>query len=507
VTLAPTRTVHFSGEGTAIFRWIEGVEEPPKEAMFEGVAGCGKTRLILQAIKAICNKYPQSKGLILRKTRVSLSDSVLPIWEDEVLGAEHPAVLNGPGRRNRAEYVHPRLGGGVMLGGMDNPTRLFSTQYDWIYVNEMQEFSLEEWESLHRALRRGAASGWQTMPFNLLVGDCNPDTEYHWANQRAKTPKLRRLVGRFWDNPMFFDHAENEWTPEGVDYCERLGHNLTGIRRRRLYKGEWVAAEGAVWEGFDAQVHVITGAVGRNPEGDYQVLPQGWKAPDGSQQVVPLKWFFGAMDWGFSEPSCAQVWGVDHEGRMWMVAEIYRTGWNQEEWAEAWTKLDDDFPLQTVVVDHEPALIDNMNKRIGPRRGRDMKEIVRECNKQRSPGAEKVGIDQVRVRLAARPDGTRGIYFLRDTLRHGEDPVLVEKAAPVCTTQEIPAYVYRLKEDGKPYKEEPDPTCVDHGCDTLRYACDFATWRNLTPEKEKRALAPDTYGYQLGHDNVLGRSA
>lgn len=517
-TEANQRDVGLFGEGVRLFSWLRGDEPAPDEVLFEGVTGCGKTRLLAEWVKAACTLYPESKGIIVRETRVSLNNSVLELWEKEVLGLRHPAVIGGPGRRNRYEYSHPRLGGRVVLGGYDNPLTLFSSQWDWVWFNEVQETSLEKWELLSRAMREWMADNvtGSKMPCSgIIIGDCNPDTEHHWANQRfpRQSNTLERdpgedgggrirLVGRFWDNPKIYDHAQGEWTPKGRAYLRKLSKNLSGVRRRRLFEGEWVAAEGAVWADFDAQVHCVSAAVGEDPEGGYFIAPYGWKDALGKQRQIPIKWFFGSMDWGFDDPSCAQVWGVDVEGRMWMVAEVYHGSWTQEKWADIWTQLDDDFPLQSVVVDHEPALIENMNKRIGPRRGRNMKEIVRPCNKTREKGAEKVGIDQVRVRLQPREDGTRGIYFLRDSLRYGEDPGAVERGHPRSTVQEIPAYVYRIREDGKPYKEEPDPKCIDHGCDTLRYACDFAAWRNLTPKKKEREFGVATYGHALGHKDV-----
>ena len=522
--LTRDRRVKLYGEGSRLFDWLHGREPAPDEVLFEGVTGCGKSRLLCEWVKAACTLYPKSKGIIIRETRVSLNDSVLEIWESEVLGMLHPAV-QGPGRAHRRDYQHDQLGGRVALGGYDKPLSLFSTQWDWVWFNEVQETTKEKWELLSRAMRQwmsDAADAESGMPCSgIIIGDCNPDTKFHWANQRfpARSNVIERhedggrirLIGRFWDNPKIYDHEEKRWTPKGQQYLAKLRRNLSGVRKRRLFQGEWVAAEGAVWEDFDTEVHVVQAALGKDTEEGYVIRPitasgQPWKRPNGEPWEFRIKWFFGSQDIGHTEPGVAQVWGLDTDGRMWMVAEVYKTQHDHDEWADFWVKMDDEFPLQAIVTDHDKAFIDNLNKRIGPRRNRGLKEIVRKCSKERDQG-EKTGIDQVRVRLKQRADGTRGIYFLADALKFGEDLELVDAAQPTRTIQELPAYVYRLKEDGKPYKEEPDPSCVDHGCDALRYAADFAAWRNLTPEKKKRKRGPHTYGHALGHDAVMEASS
>jgi hypothetical protein len=67
---------HAYGEGAnQLFGWLNGAVKPPMEAIYEGVAGCGKSRLMGEWIKAVCNTFPQSKILVLRETRVSLNES------------------------------------------------------------------------------------------------------------------------------------------------------------------------------------------------------------------------------------------------------------------------------------------------------------------------------------------------------------------------------------------------------------------------------------------------
>lgn len=451
---------HAHGDGAQMFGWINGSVKPPLEALVEGGAGTGKTRMIGQWIKAMCNAYPHSKGLVLRETRVSLNDSFLDIWENEVLGHDHPAVLNGPGFQNRQRYSHPQLGGEVVLGGFDNPTKLFSSQYNWIYFNEAQETTKDKWESLHRALRRPGT------PFRILLADCNPEHEEHFLNVRCNKGTCHRIVTRLWDNPRWYDHEKQTWRPEGKEYAHRMKTGTSGVRLQRLYYSKWITAQGAVWENYDPAIHRITGRI----EG-HTLHVVGWEKP------IELKWFLGSHDIGHNAPGCFQCWGIDGENRMYRIVEIYRTKWDHDEWARAIEEVYKEFPMRAVLCDHDPAFIRNLNKRLCNERR--INAVAREWTKTRSPGEEKAGIDLVRVRLKARADGTRGMYFLRDANRY-RDEDLVNDELPWCTEMEIPAYTYPVREDGKPIKDEPEPGCVDHGCDATRGAATFAFMRDLS---------------------------
>lgn len=484
VTTKKRREFRAYGEVARIFDWLDHPEQAPMEVLCEGVAGSGKSRQIAEWIYAVCKRWPQSKGLVVRETRVSLNDSFLDIWENEVLGPEHPAVLDGPSREGRHKYEHPSLGGTVMLGGMDNPTRLFSTQYDWIYFNEAQETTQTKWESLHRALRRRGTG------FNVLLGDCNPEGEDHFLNLRCNEGRCMRLKARFWDNPQWYDHTARKWTEEGEKYLARLSLNLTGVRRKRLFEGKWVAATGQVWGDWDPHVHVRVGELVRD-SGRAVLRVQDWPGD------IWIRWFFGAQDMGFNAPGCFQLWGVDGEGRMWRVKEIYRRGWMHKEWAEAIHKINEEWPMAAIVTDHDPAYQKHLQAEF---HDRGLSSLVQSWDKTRQGSAEKAGIEEVRSRLTLRSDGTRGVYFLRDANIH-IDRELRADGLPWCTEREIPSYVYPEQADGKPIKDEPDPTNKwDHGCDALRGAAMYARGRDHSREEVVK-LRSGSLGSVLGIKN------
>lgn len=427
------------------------------EVLMDGPAGTGKSRAWLEVMVRDAAAYPGSRQAIVRKTRVSLTDSGLKTFENKVLsdGMDEyylsQSLANGPSTATRHAY-HFRNGSEIVCHGMDNPTRLFSTEYDRIYVQEATELTENEWESLHRALRNGV------MPFQQLGGDCNPDAETHWLNKRCLKGQTKRIQSKHEDNPSLDE-----------SYLNRL-RALTGVRRARLYEGRWVAAEGQVWDNFLHSTHVLS------------VLPP-WIPIDEKQQP---KWrmVVGDCDWGFRNAGVLHVWGVDNDGRMYLLREVYRAGMLIDWWTNTALDLQKEYKVESWQCDPaEPGNITQF-RRAGV--------IATEADNDLTPG-----LDAVRDRLEVQRDGRARMYFMAGALR--ERCRICDEAKRACgVVEEIPAYVWRIAEDGKPIKEEPDPACSDHGCDGTRYSTRYVD-RFFTasppPKKSVKRLA----GYILGH--------
>lgn len=367
-------------------------------------------------INWIAETYPGCRILVLRKTRVSLSESFMVTFEAKVLPPDHEALERPVSRSHRVVYQYGN-GSQIVLGGMDNPTRLFSSEYDIIYVQEATELTEAEWESLHRALRNGV------VPWQQLLGDCNPDAANHWLNTRCHQKKTTRLVSKHIDNPTITQ-----------EYLARL-ESLTGVRRKRLYDGLWCSAEGMVYEDWDAGVHVIDEFHKTN-----------------ARRIVASK------DWGFRDPGVTQLWAVDNDSRMVCIAELYQTAKTVDWWLEHDLALASKYDIDAWVADpSEPGYIEQYRR---------ASLAVYEADND-----IMVGLRIVQQRLRKQADGRYGLYFLRDCLQ-GVDNALVEARQPFSTTQEFETYVYEEPKDGKALKEKP-VDYSNHGMDAMRYACMF----------------------------------
>lgn len=393
--------------------------------LVDGPAGTGKTYGILWKIVALAERYPGMRAWIGRKTRQSMTDSVLVTLEDGVLGAMHPLVADGPQRKFRSAYVFPN-GSEIVVGGLDKPSKTFSAEYDVVAVFEAIECTAEEVELLLRTLRHGKMKRGGE-PYHQLVMDTNPGPEMHWLNRRDDW--LLRIRSRHEDNPRLWDREAGAWTPEGRNYMAILD-SLTGARKERLRFGRWVSSEGAVYPEFDAAVHII----------DPFPIPHDWPR-------------YRSIDFGYKNPFSCSWYASDPDGRLYVYRQIYRTGRIVAEHAKEILKLSEGESFQATIADH-----DLEDRATLASAGIDTVPAMKDVER---------GLQLVRARLAVQGDKQPRLYFLRDALVEA-DPSLLEKKRPCCTTQEFDCYVWPKDKDGKPVKEEPVKE-NDHGLDELRY--------------------------------------
>ena len=392
-------------------------ETEAEEVLISGPAGTGKSRACLEKIHYLMQKYDGARALIIRKTRVSLTESALQTYERWVLGYDHPIISGGARRQFRKSYMYPN-GSEIVVGGLDNPTRIMSTEYDIIFVQEAIELLEDEYESLTTRLRNNV------IPFQSLIADTNPGAPAHWIKQRCDQGVTILLESRHEDNPRLYNHDTNDWTDEGINYIARLDR-LTGARKQRLRFGKWVQAEGMIYEGYDPAIHL---------KDKNFVIQDDWRK-------------FRVVDFGFTNPFVCQWWAVDHDGRMYRYREIYHTQRTVKKHSE---KINEFEKIKITVCDHDAedraTLLENEIPNIAAKK------------------AVSVGIEKVQERLVVAEDGEPRIYFLRDSIVE-VDQSLVDGKKPWCTEQEFTDYVWSNKKT----KEEPVKE-NDHGMDAVRYA-------------------------------------
>lgn len=255
------------------------------EILIEGPAGTGKTTAVCLRCLQLAERFPGARLLLVRKTRASMTQSVLVTLES--VDFPRSAVA----RDHRASY---RLAGGseIVVAGMDNADRIMSAQYDVVAAFEATELTVDDWEKLLTRLRNNV------MPWQQAVADCNPSAPSHWLNARAASGAMRRLRSAHRDNPSLWDGRG--WTSQGAEYLRRL-EGLTGVRRQRLLDGVWAAAEGLVYP--DLSAATFSG-----------------EAPAGVARVA------AGIDWGYTDPTAVLVGVVGHDGVMRVVEEVYETG-------------------------------------------------------------------------------------------------------------------------------------------------------------------------------------
>lgn len=408
-------------------------EDRRSEILLSGPAGTGKSRACLEKLNMLMLANPGARGLIIRKTQSSLGSSALVTWRTYVLPealANGTVIYYGGSAEEPPQYRYSN-GSRVMIGGLDKATKVMSTEYDVIYVQEAIELTETDWESLTTRLRNGHIS------FQQLIADTNPDTPTHWLKQRVDRGQTVIYESRHEDNPVYFDDS-GAMTPAGREYIEGKLDKLTGPRKLRLRAGLWVAAEGVIYEDWDPAIHVV----------DRFWPPKDW----------PRWW---VVDFGYTNPFVLQRWAEDPDGRLFLYAEIYRTRRLVEDHAKdvleqvrkpggGWREP---MPL-AVICDHD---------------AEDRATLERHLGIPTAPATKTVsdGIQAVQARLRPAGDGRPRLFVMRDACRD-RDPELVEANKPACTAEEVPGYIWAPAQAGKPVKDQPLKQ-DDHGVDCVRY--------------------------------------
>lgn len=428
-----------------------------RELCLVGPAGTSKTVGNLQKLHTDCLTYPGMRVLLLRKFRADLTESVLQTFEEDVLPPGSP-LLRGPKRENRFKYQYPN--GAVMVcGGMDLATRLFSAKYDRIYCCELIEFDEADYETLLRCLRSFKS------PYRQILADTNPGAPTHWIKLRAESGKLTLLPTYHADNPFYWDELLKDWTPEGREYVLETLSALSGVRRLRLLLGLWAAAEGVIYEEYDAQVHHIPAA----------------QVPWHEAAVARRIW---SVDFGYyPDPFVWQNWLIDSSGRMYLLQEIYQTKRLVKDLARDIVALTaGQRRPDAIVTDHargERATLEHY-----------LKQATRPAYKDLLPG-----IQNVQDRLRVQGDGLARLFVMQGATWK-PDQVLKKAGRPWSTAGEFESYIWHPK-----HKREVPLDRDNHGMDAMRYAAaEVDQLRVMASASTPAKVHRDVYG--AGFDDL-----
>ena len=388
------------------------------EAILHGPAETGKTLSSLWKLHLCALNYPNASLVILRKIQATAHSTVLQTYQNKVLGGYEGAAaakISIYGGESPAWFDYPG-GARIWVAGLDKAGKVLSAEHDIIFVNQVEELSLEDWEIL--TTRTTGRAG--HMPYSQTLGDCNPAYPAHWMYHR---PSLRIFYSRHQDNPLLYDPVTGKITGQGKRTMAVLDA-LTGVRRARLRDGKPMQAEGAIYDEWDESCHLVCEE----------------KAPK-----LFVRWVAG-QDWGYANAGVLGVWGIDGDGGMWLVRQVYQTGHTVDWWADKAVELQRRYGhFEAVACDpSQPAFI-------AAYRQKGLNAIP-------ADNAVRPGIDDVKKRMAQ-----KRLFIIRTSLEHA-DPSLVEARKPYSVQAEIPMYVWANKvSKDEPVKED------DHGLDMMRY--------------------------------------
>lgn len=339
------------------------------------------------------------------------------------------------------DHIELPNGSVIFFRGLDDPTKVLSAEYDFIYVCQAEELALEDWEQLLGRCTGRAGNA----PYPQVLGDCNPADPNHWILHR-KTLELYQQLHHH--NPFLCDVDEDDvensakwnWTDQGKRSL-RVLDNYSGLLYQKARLGEWVAPQGMVFRDFRREIHVLPG------EG--RTIPDHWMR-------------FRSIDFGFNDAFVCQWWAVDEEGIMYLYREIYKTKLFIQDAAVWINELSEGEDILYTVCDHDA----------GDRAYLDERALI-----HTEPAFKDIRFnielvqERLRVQEDANGDKRARIYFFDNALVE-PDEELVNAFRPHRTYQSINNLRYPTKKSGTHRDEEPVNKDKD-GYDATAYAVAF----------------------------------
>lgn len=395
------------------------------EIMLSGGYETGKTMTNLHKIHALALKYPKSQILMVRKTYSSLVLSAVVTYRTKVLrqdplqDSSSPITVYGGNAPRWFDYPN---GSRITFGGMDNASKVLSAEYDFIYVNQAEELTLEEWEAL--ATRASGRAG--NTPYSQIMGDCNPRSHNHWIVNR---PQLKVFYSVHEDNPRLFDQKTKTWTEQGVKTIAILD-SLSGVNYLRGRLGKWVASEGQVYEDFLPSLHIVPSFP----------IPEDWRR-------------LRSIDFGYTNPFVC-LWGAcDNDDNLYIYRQLYQTGLLVQDAAAIIKAQTGDEYIEATIADHDAG-----------DRATLLAQGIHTLPAQKNV---RRGIQLVSDRLKSRNGDKPRLMIMADSLIK-TDQSLKNRYKPTNLVDEFSSYVWASNFSNTTLKEEPVKE-DDHGLDALRY--------------------------------------
>jgi phage terminase large subunit len=177
-------------------------------------------------------------------------------------------------------------GGEIYYFGFDEETKLGSLAFGAVGIDEATEIDEKEYDMLLGRLRKPVD------PNPQLFGACNPSGPAHFLYHKffEENKPTRKLIHT--------QSSDNVFLPETY---RTILDGFTGQARARYVDGQWVAFEGLVYDRWDRDIYVRE-----------------------RKDIFP--WTICGVDDGYTNPFAASLWGMDADGRLHLMQEVYRSG-------------------------------------------------------------------------------------------------------------------------------------------------------------------------------------
>lgn len=348
------------------------------EVLYGGARGGGKSYSLIVDPLRYCNKEA-ARALIIRKTMPELRDLIN--HAHRLYRAAYPEVK---WREQEKEFRFPS-GARIEFGYAENAKdaeRYQGQAYTWIGVDEI---GLYESDRILILLRGSLRSSDPSIPTHIRL-TCNPGgAGMHWLkeqfvdaaewNTTFYTPVQQADGSIDYISKRFIPAklSDNPYLNKTANYRNML-LSLPDKLKKMWLDGRWDIVEGAAFEEFDPDVHVI----------ESFPIPSNWPK-------------FRSCDWGFSQPFCVLWYAVDYENTIYIYREFYGKGLTADIFAQRVRMLEQGEHVTYGVMDSS---VWSRRGDVGP----PVPEIMRQHGcvwrpSDRSPGSRHSGKMEIHRRL------------------------------------------------------------------------------------------------------------
>lgn len=261
--------------------------------LIDGAIRSGKTLAANLAWLRFVKDAPKGHLAVMGKTRDTIGRNVLAGIQEL-----HPSAINWREGASRCTI----LGRNVYIIGANDLQAESKVRGLTLAGAYLDEATLVDKMFFQTLLGRLSVDG------SRLYATTNPDTPAHYLKtDYIDKVRRRQMPGwRVWrfgldDNPGLT-----------AEYKARIKRELTGLWFRRMVLGEWVAAEGAVYEMWDPAVHVIP----------WERLPQ-------MARILAV-----GIDYGTNNPTAALLLGISYDGVLYLIDEWRHDGKTEGRWTD-----------------------------------------------------------------------------------------------------------------------------------------------------------------------------
>jgi len=252
---------------TDVFGWLTKTTE--RINLLVGGAGSSKSYSVAQFLIKKFFEEKDIRILVVRKTTPSLRITAYHLILDLLKEYGWLSYCN----LNKTEMTLTCDNNEMLFKGLDDPEKIKSAEFNYIWVEEATEITLEDYRQLNLRLRRKGK-------LNQIFLTCNPISALHWIKQElADKQKIAINHSTYKDNP-FLDEVYRQQLEDLINQ---------DVNFYKIYAlGQWGVLENIIYEGWKSYGNISE--YGKQPQEISYGIDWGYESP---AALIRIYWFDG----------------------------------------------------------------------------------------------------------------------------------------------------------------------------------------------------------------------